>query len=786
MTGSILRDILNILNECTLELEITETIFLDTLYPNVEYTTSKSAKKKAASKIFSGDIAVNKKSLLLKATIRFTLEEAFDEWLIDEEQLEEKIEAYIKTSPYFDNSQKKSLLQKKELKLRLIELIHHGIVGVDVTFNKHLLKTRFIGREDDIEVLDEILQKHKVCYLHGVNGIGKTTLVREYARIHQLNYIELKYSGNLKDTLDRSSNFRKKKSYDELLKKLDDSVLLMIDDINENYYEDAGFNIINELDCKVVLVFYHEPDLQFDEYGDDKKMEVKELSLENLKCLFYQSVKRKKADAASIIGDDVEKLIKSVYQNTYFVILCANLIKNGYTIEKLNDKLSCSIIKIDSEIGLRTEIYQEKKTYDQLASVLYNMEKFSEPQKEILFLLSNFRNWGVNRAFLDKLWHGHSCNILNSLIESGWVEQYGNNVILYAIPAEYVKTELNDRYQEKEKISYRLLESAIELITQTKSLQFPLSWILALYDIASNCVIGHDMACVFLLDVFELLLGEYPEISYLEKILKRMDAFHSNRYLRFNIEHYQHVLLCVKGDEDLARKGEQELIEELTKYEKKAIDLDDEKKWCEVVELKMKCFKTIRDTIGITISKGKATDEVFLQIQELNDNEFFWSYRIRYVCEKDARLKSMLTGYTPYFINYYLYCLKWLDLSDEENTSLLNYLEEEGEGIAIQVEIHKVKSRIAELKENHIEALSEIYKAIELVHQLDSPLYYMECILEKLGVEFVMGRDKNYIMEQVKQLEKDYIYRENNLVKFVSVENGIKLLKERCSDVLKE
>lgn len=784
MIGSILKDVLYILNECTSELEITETEFLDTLYPQIKYTGSEKAKKKVASKIFSGDIASNKKNEFLKTSLKFTINDAFAEWLIEEDKLEEKIEEYINSSVYLDKSQKDSLMKKRTLESRMIELIRTGINGTDVSFNKTLIKTHLIGRDDDVRQLEALLEQYNICYLYGVNGIGKTTLIREYARTHPVNYIELKYNKSLKETLERSGNFRKQKSYDEVLKKLDDSVLLVIDDINENFYEDIGFEIIKKLSCKVVLVFYHEPDLQHEEDGDNKKMELKELSKEDLKKLFYKSAKRRKNDLCEIFEDDIEQLIKNTYQNTYFLILCANLIKSSCCkISDLNKKLIHSIIEVDDKVALRTEIYQGKKTYDQLAAALYDISDFSKSQKEMLFLLSNFRNWGIDRTILEKIWSDNSCNELNSLIERGWVDSFGNNVRLYAIPAEYVKNELNYNYSDNKKIFNTLMKNAMKLTYEMKFDNFSASWIVALYDIADGCVIQGDMEYSFLLDVFELLCAEYPNIPYLENVIKKMECFEKTFHTEFYAKHCQNILSCIKGNEDLARNEEKGLLEVLEKSADEAIGLNNTIEWCRIVGFQMQCFKTIRDSIKISINKGKVTDEFLLNVQELNNFEYKWSHRIRYVCEQHVEMKNKIRGYKSYFVNYYLYCLNWLDLNNEEKVVLLNYLEKEGEGIAIQVEIHRVKSRIEELKGNYIKALNEINEAMDFVRQLDSPLYYMECKLSQLRIELAMGHEKKRIMEQVEQLEQEYVYRDNNLALFASVENGIKFLKDKCSDV---
>ena len=46
----------------------------------------------------------------------------------------------------------------------------------------------FVGRQDDLEEINELLAKNQLVFLSGIGGIGKTELAKQYAYRHRAQY----------------------------------------------------------------------------------------------------------------------------------------------------------------------------------------------------------------------------------------------------------------------------------------------------------------------------------------------------------------------------------------------------------------------------------------------------------------------------------------------------------------------------------------------------------------------------------------------------------------------
>ena len=73
------------------------------------------------------------------------------------------------------------------------------------------MTSAFIGRKSDLKLMKEqlmpgeVLERRKICVIHGVGGIGKTQLAIEYARLHKARYTSFFWlDGKTEESLIRS------------------------------------------------------------------------------------------------------------------------------------------------------------------------------------------------------------------------------------------------------------------------------------------------------------------------------------------------------------------------------------------------------------------------------------------------------------------------------------------------------------------------------------------------------------------------------------------------------
>ncbi len=83
--------------------------------------------------------------------------------------------------------------------------------GTNLVLSDYLLDTRlpsvshnFIGRENELKEMEELLKHERCVFLEGIGGIGKSELAKYYANHHKKEYsnvLYLRYNENLRRTI---------------------------------------------------------------------------------------------------------------------------------------------------------------------------------------------------------------------------------------------------------------------------------------------------------------------------------------------------------------------------------------------------------------------------------------------------------------------------------------------------------------------------------------------------------------------------------------------------------
>ena len=67
----------------------------------------------------------------------------------------------------------------------------------------------FVGRQDDLEEINELLAKNQLVFLSGIGGIGKTELAKQYAYRHRAQYDTVVFAVYEKNTHIKSNAITK-------------------------------------------------------------------------------------------------------------------------------------------------------------------------------------------------------------------------------------------------------------------------------------------------------------------------------------------------------------------------------------------------------------------------------------------------------------------------------------------------------------------------------------------------------------------------------------------------
>lgn len=291
----------------------------------------------------------------------------------------------------------------------------------------------FCGREQEICKLHEKILKYKKIFLMGMAGIGKSEVVKAYAKEYKDNYeniIYIPYSKDLKTHITKM-NFLNDEMYDsdeirfkrhnDYLKNLTYSDLIIIDNINISVTDDAFLKAILNYECCIIFTSRN----TFPNY---ECLEIKEIEdknkLVNIVNNFYLDAR----DNYPVI----DALIEKVHCHTFAVELIAKLLQNGlWQPEELLEKLKKEKFFLSSTDKIKMlkdgEIYE----YDYYTHIHILFSLYMLPFKELNIIkhLSLMPEKGIDVRFF-ALWMGmDNLNLINKLVEKGIVYRERKKVI---------------------------------------------------------------------------------------------------------------------------------------------------------------------------------------------------------------------------------------------------------------------------------------------------------------------------------------------------------------------
>ena len=250
----------------------------------------------------------------------------------------------------------------------------------------------FTGRKEELKAIDKELQTHDLVFITGIAGMGKSELVKTYAKKNAKKYtniIHLFYGGNLKkcishmefsdDTADMSEDMLFDRHMNTL-KKLHSDSLVIIDNFNVLPKEDTFFKEFMKLNCKILVTSR----CNISQYETTK---VTEMDTDTeLTELFYRHCPSAKGSE-----DVVKDIIQTVGCHTLTVCLSAlSLTASGMEPEELLSELKTCGLNIAS--GEDVELYKDNDfTYGLMIEhlrKLLQLGKLSNSQLDILRNLS--------------------------------------------------------------------------------------------------------------------------------------------------------------------------------------------------------------------------------------------------------------------------------------------------------------------------------------------------------------------------------------------------------------
>lgn len=383
----------------------------------------------------------------------------------------------------------------------------------------------FIGRKEELKAVAKALQDHNPVFITGTAGMGKSELVKTYAKKNEKKYtniIHLFYGGDLKkcvahmefsdDTADMSEEMLFDKHM-RILKKLHSDSLIIIDNFNVLPKEDAFFKEFIKLNCKILVTSR----CNISQY---ETIKISEMDADTeLIELFY-----KHCPSAKSSQDVVKEIIQTVGCHTLTVCLSAlSLTASGMEPEELLAELKTCGLNITS--GEDVELYKDDDFTDGLMiehlSKLLQLGKLSNQQLDILRNLSLLPVSGVIKNSFKNWMKLDNLTDVNHLIKYGFINEDTDNkkISLHPLLQEVIAIETMPTVT-----ACSTLLDNLHLICLAHGLELrrPENVMASLISVTERIIVDDGAYfLLFLQDVFPYL-DKYLVSDYLPKLTERI------------------------------------------------------------------------------------------------------------------------------------------------------------------------------------------------------------------------------------------------------------------------
>lgn len=383
----------------------------------------------------------------------------------------------------------------------------------------------FIGRKEELKAVAKALQDHNPVFITGTAGMGKSELVKTYAKKNEKKYtniIHLFYGGDLKkcvahmelsdDTADMSEEMLFDKHM-RILKKLHSDSLIIIDNFNVLPKEDAFFKEFIKLNCKILVTSR----CNISQY---ETIKISEMDADtDLIELFY-----KHCPSAKSSQDVVKEIIQTVGCHTLTVCLSAlSLTASGLEPEELLAELKTCGLNITS--GEDVELYKDDDFTDGLMiehlRKLLQLGKLSNQQLDILRNLSLLPVSGVIKNSFKNWMKLDNLTDVNHLIKYGFINEDTDNkkISLHPLLQEVIAIETMPTVTA---CSTLLDNLHLICLAHGFELRRPENVIASLISVTERIIVDDGAYfLLFLQDVFPYL-DKYLVSDYLPKLTERI------------------------------------------------------------------------------------------------------------------------------------------------------------------------------------------------------------------------------------------------------------------------
>ena len=308
----------------------------------------------------------------------------------------------------------------------------------------------FVGRENEIRRIHESFGegKHAVI-LHGEGGMGKSCTAIAYGEAYRDEYdavIFLRYRDSLPETLSRIEicNFEGGSSREReqtLRRLLDNHVLLIIDNFDVEIDQDEYLPEL--IDCPAHILITSRTDFASAYEGSVAQIEVGRLTDEQALDIFAHA---SRLDAETLArSEGYAKLCRRVEYNTLLLELmgrqcAASCISANELWQQMKPGLNQS--ERMEKVWTQKDGRRTRQSIHKALCVLFDTTKLNESRQRALRNLYVLRFLDIDKDTYCRFTHSKTIDVLNELVELGWVQKREGFFMLHSMIDELVRNEL--------------------------------------------------------------------------------------------------------------------------------------------------------------------------------------------------------------------------------------------------------------------------------------------------------------------------------------------------------
>ncbi|MCR5136664.1 MAG: hypothetical protein K6C12_06145 [Oscillospiraceae bacterium] len=298
----------------------------------------------------------------------------------------------------------------------------------------------FVGRDAELVQIHEMLQGNNPVFITGMKGIGKTELVKNYARKYRKEYDVIRfveYNGSLAELITSGELVAIANNTDETItinsfaSLVDDRTLLIIDNyriLDGSPSDGKLFDKLASLKCKLLVTTYENAQ---DLYTTSEWIELGKLNAAEQFSLFEKEYGASLSDRNSKLAEQILKEIKGF---TLLIPLIAKLLKSSrHSFDDVYQNISdAGTADIAGKVLHNKDSRIIKGTIGAIVSTVLDLSELPEDERHVLDCLAALKGVRIRREkLLD--WIGNEYDdSISALVRNHWInsEGAGKNTLL--------------------------------------------------------------------------------------------------------------------------------------------------------------------------------------------------------------------------------------------------------------------------------------------------------------------------------------------------------------------